>query len=134
MLDHHTRRTVTVGICRLQPKCCQNHKYSKHQNFREMMAQPVYLVVDVKIDDVEAYGKYKEKVEPLIESYGGEYLCRGGEINVLENELWEPTRMVLVKFPDKESAKNWYNCEEYQALEKIRIDNATSTSLIIEGL
>ena len=62
------------------------------------MAQPVYLVVDVKIDDVEAYGKYKDKVKPLIESYGGEYLSRGGEINVLENELWKPTRMVLVKF------------------------------------
>ena len=95
------------------------------------MAQPIYLVVDVKIDDAEAYGKYKEKVKPLIESYGGEYLSRGGEINVLENELWEPTRMVLVKFPDKESAINWYNCEEYQALKKIRIDNATSTSFFI---
>ena len=99
-----------------------------------MMAQPVYLVVDVKIDDAEAYGKYKEKVKLLIESYGGEYLSRGGEIHVLENELWEPTRMVLVKFPDKESAINWYNCEEYQALKKIRIDNATSTSFFIEGL
>ena len=98
-----------------------------------MMAQPAYLVVDVKIDDAEAYGKYKEKVKPLIESYGGEYLSRGGEINLLENELWEPTRMVLVKFPDKESAINWYNCEEYQALKKIRIDNASSTSFFIEG-
>ena len=78
-----------------------------------MMGQPVYLVVDVKIDDVEAYGKYKEKVRPLIESYGSKYLTIGGETNVLENELREPTRMVLIKFPDKESAMNWYNCEEY---------------------
>ena len=85
-------------------------------------------------DFLAAIIKYKEKVKPLIERYGGEYLSRGGEIDVLENELWEPTRMVLVKFPDKESAMNWYNCEEYQALKKIRIDNATSTSLIIEGL
>ena len=96
--------------------------------------KPVYLVVDVKIDDVEAYGKYTEKVKPLIESYSGEYLSRGGEINVLENELWEPTRMVLVKFPDKEFAMNWYNCEEYQSPKKIQIDNASSTSFFIEGL
>ena len=88
----------------------------------------------MKIDDVEAYGKYKEKVKPLIESYGGEYLSRSGEINVLENELWEPTKMVLMKFSDKESARNWYNCADYQAPKKIRIDIATSTSLIIEGL
>ena len=53
-----------------------------------MMAKLVYLVVDVKIDDLEAYGKYKEKVKPLIESYGGEYLSRGWEFNLLENELW----------------------------------------------
>ena len=79
-------------------------------------------------------GNTKEKVQPFIESYGGEYLSRGGEINMLENELWEPTRMVLVKFPDKESVMNWYNCEEYQALKKIRMDNATSTILVIEGL
>ena len=114
----------------LEILCC-----SKHSNWlNTLVMKPVYLVVDVKIDDVGAYGKYKEKVKPLIESYGGEYLSRGGEINVLENELWEPTRMVLVKFPDKESAMNWYNCDEYQALKKIRINNATSTSLIIEGL
>ena len=99
-----------------------------------MMAQPVYLVVDVKIHDADAYPKYKEKVKPLIESYGGEYLSRGGEINVLEKELWKPTRMVLVKFPDKESAMNWYNCEEYQLVKQIRIDNATSTSFFIEGI
>ena len=47
--------------------------------------KPVYLVVDVKIDDVGAYGKYKEKVKPLIESYGGEYLSRLLEINVIHN-------------------------------------------------
>ena len=109
--------------------------FSKHSNWlNTLVMKHIYLVVDVKIDDVEAYGKYKEKVKPLIERYGGEYLSRGGEINVLENELWEPTRMVLVKFPDKESAMNWYNCAEYQALKKIRIDSATSTSIIIEGL
>jgi uncharacterized protein (DUF1330 family) len=71
--------------------------------------KPVYLVVDVKINDAEIYGKYKEKVKPLIGSYGGEYLSRGSEINVLENELCELTKMLLVKFPDKESATNWYN-------------------------
>ena len=81
--------------------------FSKHSNWlNTLVIKHVYLVVDVKIDDVEAYGKYKEKVKPLIESYGGEYLSRSGEINVLENELWEPTRMVLGKFPDKESAMN----------------------------
>jgi uncharacterized protein (DUF1330 family) len=61
--------------------------------------KPVYLVVDVKINDSETYGKYKEKVKPLIESYGGEYLSRGSEINVLENELWEFHQDVIGEIP-----------------------------------
>jgi len=32
----------------------------------------------------------------MIESYGGDYLIRGGEIETLETKLWKPTRIVLV--------------------------------------
>ena len=99
-----------------------------------MTSKAVYMIGDVDIKNIEEYKKYMEKVKPMIESYGGEYLIRGGEIDALETNLWEPTRMVLVKFPSKKLAMEWYNCDEYQALKKIRIDNASSTSFFIEGL
>ena len=42
----------------------------------------VYMVVDTKIKNPEAYEEYKIKAKPIVESYGGEYLARGGYTSV----------------------------------------------------
>ena len=76
-----------------------------------MSSNSVYMIGDVDIHDVEEYKKYMEKVKPMIESYGGDYLIRGGEIEALETKLWNSTRVVLVKFPNKKAAMDWYNSE-----------------------
>ena len=94
----------------------------------------VYMIGDVDIKNIEEYKKYMEKVKPMIESYGGEYLIRGGEIDALETNLWKPTRMVLVKFPNKKIAIECYNSDEYKPYKNIRLDNATSNILMVEGL
>ncbi len=94
----------------------------------------VYMIGDVDIHNIEEYKKYMEKVKPMIESYGGEYLIRGGEIDSLETNLWKPTRMVLVKFPDKKSDMKWYDREEYRPYKKIRLENSTSNILMVEGI
>ena len=99
-----------------------------------MTSKAVYMIGDVDIKNIEEYKKYMEKVKPLIESYGGEYLIRGGEIDALETNLWKPTRMVLVKFPNKKIAMEWYNSDEYKPYKNIRLVNATSNILMVEGL
>ncbi|MAJ14135.1 MAG: D-fructose-6-phosphate amidotransferase, partial [SAR116 cluster bacterium] len=53
------------------------------------------MIGDLDIKNIAEYKKYMGKVKPMIESYGGEYLIRGGEIDALETNLWEPTRIVL---------------------------------------
>ena len=94
----------------------------------------VYMIGDVDIYNMEEYKKYMEKVRPMIESYGGEYLIRGGEIDSLETNLWKPTRMVLVKFPNKKSAMSWYNSDAYKPYKKIRFETATSSIIMVEGI
>ena len=99
-----------------------------------MTSKAVYMIGDVDIKNIEEYKKYMEKGKPMIESYGGEYLISGGEIDSLETNLWKPTRMVLVKFPNKKIAMEWYNSDEYKPYKNIRLDNATSNILMVEGL
>ena len=99
-----------------------------------MTSKAVYMIGDVDIKNIEEYKKYMEKVKPMIESYGGEYLIRGGEIDALETNLWKPTRMVLVKFTNKKLAIEWYNSEEYRPYKNIRLENATSNILMVEGM
>ena len=99
-----------------------------------MTSKAVYMIGDVDIKNINEYKKYMEKVKPMIESYGGEYLIRGGEIDSLETNLWKPTRIVLVKFPSKKLAMEWYNSDEYKPYKKIRFENATSNILMVKGL
>ena len=99
-----------------------------------MTSKAVYMIGDVDIKNIEEYKKYMKKVKPMIESCGGEYLFRGGEIDALETNLWKPTRMVLVKFPNKKIAMEWYNSDEYKPYKNIRLKNATSNILMVEGL
>ena len=93
-----------------------------------------YLIVDTKIIDEEAYEEYKIRAKPIVESYGGEYLVRGGYITVLEDELWTPTRLVVVRFPSRQAAENFLNSDEYAPVKAIRHKHAETTMTILDGL
>ncbi len=94
---------------------------------------PAYLIVDTKISNAEQYEIYKAKAKPIAESYGGKYIVRGGELDVLEADLWSPTRMVVIEFPDMDAARAFANAPEYQPVKKIRQDNAECTLFIVDG-
>lgn len=93
-----------------------------------------YLIVDTLLDKPELYEEYKLKAKPLVEQFGGEYLARGGQLTVKETDLWSPTRMVLVRFPDAKSASRFYDSPEYQAILPISKQSARRTMIMLEGV
>ena len=93
-----------------------------------------YVIVDTKINDPEAYEGYKALARPIAEKYGAIYRARGGDMDVLENELWTPTRIVMLEFPDMQSARDFMNSEEYAPVKAIRNANAECTTIIIDGM
>jgi uncharacterized protein (DUF1330 family) len=95
---------------------------------------PAYLVVDTVLDNPELYEDYKVRAKPLAERFGGEYLARGGNTTVKETDLWSPTRMVLVKFPDADAANRFYDSLEYQAILPISKKSARRTVFVLEGI
>ena len=94
----------------------------------------VYVVVDTKINNAEAYEEYKINAKPIVESYGGEYLARGGEATVPENELWTPARLVIVRFPSRKNAEDFLACKEYAPVKAIRHKHAETTLTIVDGI
>ena len=92
-----------------------------------------YLIVDTKINDEEAYEEYKIRAKPIVESYGGEYLVRGGHTTISENKLWTPTRLVVVRFPSREAAENFLSCDGYASVKAIRHKHAQTTMTIVDG-
>jgi uncharacterized protein (DUF1330 family) len=92
-----------------------------------------YLIVDTLLDDANMYEQYKLKARPLIEKFGGEYLARGGRMTLRETDLWSPTRLVLVKFPDVATANRCLDSLEYQEILPISKKSARRTAVVLEG-
>ena len=93
-----------------------------------------YLVVDSKLTDPEHYEQYKLKAKPVVEKFGGEYLARGGALSVKEDDLWSPTRMVLIRFASSAQAEAFYQSDEYQAVLGISKKSAKRTVFILDGV
>ena len=92
-----------------------------------------YVVVDTKIENAEAYEEYKKLAKPIAEKYGGQYRVRGGVMDIVETDLWAPTRMVIVEFPDMDAARAFVDSEEYAPVKPLRQNNARCTLVILDG-
>ncbi len=92
-----------------------------------------FLIVDTKIKNPEIYDEYKRLAKPIAEKYGGVYRVRGGAIDLIEDTLWTPTRVVIVEFPDSKSARAFVDSEEYAPVKPLRTENADCTLFILKG-
>jgi uncharacterized protein (DUF1330 family) len=93
-----------------------------------------FVVVDTEINDPEGYEEYKRLARPIAEKYGGVYRTRGGAMDIRETDLWAPTRIVIVEFPDMQSAQAFADSVEYAPVQRIRQAHAECTLFIVEGI
>jgi uncharacterized protein (DUF1330 family) len=95
---------------------------------------PAYLIADETIEDPETFETYKRAVLPLITRFGGRFLSRGGQLEVLETGRdWNPDRMVIIEFPSMSALKDWYDSADYAAVREIRFRSARSTLVALDS-
>jgi uncharacterized protein (DUF1330 family) len=94
---------------------------------------PTYIIVETDITDPEQYEQYKAASPGAIAAGGGRFIVRGGELAVLEGD-WQPSRLVVLEFPDLEAAKAFYDSEEYTAARKLRAGAANLNMVAVEGV
>lgn len=94
---------------------------------------PAYVLVDCEVTDPVRYENYKKLAPSAIARYGGRYLARGGEASRLEGD-WVPKRIVVLEFPDVETAKRFYESPEYRAARAERAGAAKMNMVLVEGL
>ena len=68
---------------------------------------PAYLISDITLRDSNAFEVYRTRAAEAIHQYGGRYLARLGEVQVLEGD-WNPKMVVVAEFPSLEQARAWY--------------------------
>jgi uncharacterized protein (DUF1330 family) len=88
-----------------------------------------YLISDITVRDRAAFEVYRTRAADVIRTYGGQYLARLGEVQVLEGS-WNPNMIVVVEFPSLEQARAWYRSTEYAFALEVH-DKALSRNLIL---
>ena len=91
-----------------------------------------YIIVDIEVTDPGPYEDYRNQVPPLVAKYGGKYLVRGGSFEILEGD-WSPKRLVVLEFPSIETAKEFYDSDEYRPVKAIRLKSTNSNMVLVEG-
>lgn len=92
-----------------------------------------YVVANVDVKDWSAYEAYRSRTADVIAQYGGRFLVRGGNVEVIEGDPGI-SRLVILEFPSVEDAHRFYESPEYQAILPDRLNNATSTLFVAEGV
>ena len=93
---------------------------------------PAYILAEIQVIDAAAYEPYRPLAAASIGRFGGRFLVRGGKADLFEGAP-EPERMVVIEFPDADTARRWYNSEEYQAALKIRQAASRGRVILVEG-
>ena len=93
-----------------------------------------YIIVDMLISDMEQYKQYMAAAPAAVAAAGGEYLVRGGRFETMEGQ-WQPSRMAMLRFPDFDAAKAFYDGEMYRAARAKRAGATQFFNMVlVEGV
>ena len=95
------------------------------------MKKAYWVCIFQEINNTEKLKEYAIKAKPAIEKFTGKFLARGGKSRT--NEGIESPRVVVVEFPNYETAKECYDSKEYQEAHSILEGHVASHHQIVEG-
>lgn len=92
-----------------------------------------YFVAQIKIKDTAEYAKYEAGFLEIFAKYEGEALVVDNDPSVVEGD-WDFTRMVVLRFPNRDLAESWYKSEAYQKLMRHRLNASGGVVIGAAGL
>ena len=94
---------------------------------------PAYFLFDnVEVRDPAALSRYAEQAAPLVAEHGGRYLATAVAPEVVEGDPGLRS-VVLIEFPDADSARAWYESPAYAPLKELRRQAVQNTAVLIDG-
>lgn len=91
-----------------------------------------YIIVDIEVHNTEKFPEYIAQITPTVFDCGGRYLVRGANTEVVSGS-WQPKRLVVIEFPDLQTAQHWATCKEYAPIHALRNQYAKANMIIVEG-
>jgi uncharacterized protein (DUF1330 family) len=91
-----------------------------------------YVVAEITINNEEMMKEYRPIAAVALAKHGGRILALGTP-ETLEG-AWQSPRMVVVEFPDIETARRWFASPEYAPAKAIRSKAALAEVLVLDGV
>ena len=95
------------------------------------MKKGFWISLYFKVDNQENLKKYAETVTPIIKSFGGKPLVRGGKHETHDGDNF--VRTVIWEFPSYEKALECHKSKEYQAGWSLAKNTTKRHMQIVEG-
>jgi uncharacterized protein (DUF1330 family) len=92
-----------------------------------------YAVAELDVTDHSWVRDYVAAVTPMVERYGGRYLLRSADIELMEGEQAPPQLVLLIEWPARQAAQDFYDSEEYRPHREARRGGARNRFLIVSG-
>jgi uncharacterized protein (DUF1330 family) len=91
-----------------------------------------YVISEAEILDEDLANAYRRLAAESIAKFGGRYLVRGGERQLIEGSP-PPQVLVIVEFPSMNIAKQWYASPAYAEALKLRANALVRRLIFVEG-
>ena len=92
-----------------------------------------FVVAQVRPRDPEKMSAYAAAAVETLKPYGGEILHRGEFQSALLGEA-DPHGFGVMRFPDAQSAKDWFASAEYQSVAPLREAAADMSFVLYEAI
>lgn len=93
----------------------------------------IYAIAQISITEPESYNRYQSRFMDVFSKFKGELLAADENPQVLEG-VWEREKIILMKFPDKETFREWAFSPEYQEISKDRQSSSEGVVLLVKGI
>jgi len=90
-----------------------------------------YWLAQVEVTDPDGYKDYVAANQTAFRKYGASYVIRAGRYEALEGAC--RSRLVVIEFPDYQTALACYRSPEYQHAVTLRQGRATVDIAVVEG-
>ena len=94
---------------------------------------PAYAVAHMRqVTMGPAIVEYLERIDATLAPFGGRFLVHGGEVAVVEGS-W-PGHLIVIEFPSRAAADDWYHSAAYQDILALRTDNSRSDIVLVDAV
>ena len=91
-----------------------------------------FVIAAETVKDEAVFAEYRKDVPATVEAYGGKFIVRGGALTNVEGE-WPHSRLVIIEFPSRKAAEDWYKSPAYQKVVGLRLKSTSGNLIIVDG-